>query len=227
MQQFVFEPLRMTRTTVPPQKAVDENAAAPHALDICGHPALVSLDIERFADSVAPAGAAWSTVRDIARYLSLELTREAAADVRRQPQTKIDGKSSYGLGLLITKEYGLNVIGHPGHTLGFSSDMFFLPDQGIGAVVLTNMKGANAFLAAVRQRILELVFGAPPTSEQMVSSAVKSMHVAIDSMRNRVDTNPPDAMSWLERWLGQYDCNELGEARIIQRLNGYRIEFES
>lgn len=226
MRELVFEPLGMTRTTVARCDGSYDDEAVPHALDINGDIAAVDPAMERFGDAIAPAGFAWSTACDVARYVALELAGGAAPDARRQPQIKIGEKSSYGLGLILTEEQGLAVVSHGGNTLGFTSDMFFLPDKGIGAVVLTNVAGANAFTAAVRQRIFELVFDAPPTSQHMVSSAAKSVRHAVESRRKRVETGA-DATGWLERWTGAYHCKELGAARISRHGGGYRADFES
>ncbi len=73
---------------------------------------------------------------------------------------KINEKLGYGLGLSHSQEQGLEVLSHGGNTLGFTSDTFFLPAQNLGVVLLTNLRMANAFLAALRQRILEIVFDA-------------------------------------------------------------------
>ena len=231
MRELVFEPLGMTRSTTT-AAAAHARDAAPHALDFAGNVAVLDPRIERFVDGVAPAGAAWSTAGDMARYLIHELGRDAS-DARRRPQTRIDGTSSYGLGLFLTREHGISVIEHGGNTLGFTSDMFFLPVNGFGVVVLTNMGGthggiygANAFRIAVRQRIFELVLGAPAVSEQTLASATRSMHFALESRHQRVKTDA-DAVSRLEKWVGDYRCKELGPARIRRSGSGYRADFES
>ena len=226
MRELVFEPLGMTRTSVPPRAARDEDQAVPHSLDLDGKVVRIDPELEKFADAVAPSGAAWSTAPDIARYVALELAGGAAPDSRRQPQIKIGEKSSYGLGLILTEEQGLAVIGHGGNTLGFTADMFFLPDKGLGAVVLTNMAAANAFTGTVRQRIFELVFAAPSTSAQMVSSTATSIGHAVESRRKRVETDA-NATAWLQQWIGDYRCNELGGARISRTGTGYRAGFDS
>lgn len=232
MRAVVFEPLGMTRSTVAPRDDACDGEAAPHALDITGNVVAIDPAFEHFTDAVAPAGAARSTASDLARYLILELGGGAPA-VRREPQIEIDGTSSYGLGLFLTRDRGIAVIEHGGNTIGFTSDMFFLPDKGLGAVVLTNiggvhggMYGANAFRAAVRQRIFELAFAAPATSEQTIASATRSMNLAIESNRDRIDTNA-SSTGWLEEWVGEYRCKELGPARVSRSAGGYRVDFGS
>jgi CubicO group peptidase (beta-lactamase class C family) len=226
MREFVFAPLDVRRTTVPPANGAFEDEAAPHGRTIGGHAVAIDGELERFADAVAPAGAAWSTVTDVARYLQLELAGDAALAARREPQSKIDGKSAYGLGLFLTTEQGIALIGHGGNTIGFSSDMFFLPDKGVGVVVLSNVAAANAFLAAVKQRIFELLFGAQETAEQMVASTAKTIAQFAATRTERIRTDP-EGIAMLKDWVGDYRCKELGPARVAATADGYRVDFES
>ena len=53
------------------------------------------------------------------------------------------------------------MIQHNGEPIGFTSDLAFLPDAGIGIVVISNSSAGRVFNSAVRMRFLELVFGLP------------------------------------------------------------------
>ncbi|QBB69317.1 class A beta-lactamase-related serine hydrolase [Pseudolysobacter antarcticus] len=235
MQQWVFDPLQMSNTTLHKTQGCT-NCAAPHAIDFDGHSALIDPNMEKFADAVAPAGAIWSTALDMARYLRLELnggfapngTVLLATDALQQRWRggiKIDGNTSYGLGLICADEQGLEVIGHGGGTSGFSSDMYFLPAKQIGVVVLSNLRGAHVFLAALRQKIIEILFDAKPTSAQMIAAAMKAMQDATTSVRSRV-TIDYDSLRWLNNLLGRYHCAELGNVEISQREAGYWAAFD-
>ncbi len=235
MRSTVFGPLAMTKTTLSPVRDADE--AAPHAAGFDGHVVALDPAIEEAIDSVAPAGSARSTATDLARYVMLELgggtmpdgtevVPRAALLRRRERRTKIDGKSAYGLGLFITEELGVEVFSHGGNTMGFSSDLYFVPSKGFGAVVLTNVQGANAFLAAVRQRVFELVLGAPEKSEQMIAGIVKSTKSAVAARGARIARGEA-ATAWIAEWIGSYACKQLGGARIERNGDGYRVEFDS
>jgi hypothetical protein len=186
---------------------------------------------------VAPAGSVWSTVLDMLSYLRCELRNGINDDAeqvvsveslmaRRQPAIKIDGKSSYGLGLMLTERQGIEEVTHGGNTLGFTSDMLFLPNHGIGMVVLTNLRVANSFLVAVHQRLLELLFAAPSKADAMVAAASSSLQKSLEKTRERVKTTLTE-IAWIEKYIGVYRSEELGSARIFKREEGYRIEFES
>jgi CubicO group peptidase (beta-lactamase class C family) len=208
----------------------------PHAMDFAGRATQIPLSLEGSVESVAPAGGAWSTVLDLARYLMLELGNgrmpdgervigEATLLERRKKGIKIDEKSSYGLGLFVSEEAGLQVIHHGGNTLGFSADLFFVPERELGVVVLTNASGAVAFLKAVRQKVFELVLGAEAKAENTVEMAAKMNAQAIAVLQRQVTTDPA-AMEWVGELAGRYTCAELGNARLEKREDGYRMEFD-
>jgi CubicO group peptidase (beta-lactamase class C family) len=234
MGELVFDPLGMSRTTF------DEpgcEAASPHSTDFDGKGVLLDPVMERFANSIAPSGAAWSTVIDMAQYLLIELDGgklpagheflpEEAIQARWSGGIKINDKMSYGLGLLRNDEEGLDVLSHGGNTLGFSADLYFLPKEGIGAVVLTNLRAANLFLAAAHRKVFELLFDAPPKAEKMIAAAAQDERDAVTARLARVKTDSA-SLARLEKLVGEYDSRELGPL-VVQRQNGdYRGQFES
>jgi hypothetical protein len=89
-----------------------------------------------------------------------------------QPQIKVSAQESYGLGWLIDDYKGQTVINHGGNTLGFTSDLAFLPQASLGIVVLANAQGSNLFNEAVRYRLLELVFKQPFEVDAQVTAAL-------------------------------------------------------
>lgn len=126
----------------------------------------------------------------------------------------------------MTEQQGLPQVTHGGNTLGFSADMAFFPEHGIGMVVLCNLRAANLFLAAIGQRLIEILFGAEPKAEALVTSAKNALHDALASIRQRVKTDP-EATSWIQDYVGDYVSEELGPASISNQGDGYRIAFES
>ena len=80
MQELVFGPLGMTRTTFRRKVAARGDHARPHGRTIEAKYSVVPLDYEDAVTTVAPAGGAWSTVRDLARYVQLELAEGKLPD---------------------------------------------------------------------------------------------------------------------------------------------------
>ncbi|GGH00711.1 serine hydrolase [Silvibacterium dinghuense] len=241
--ELVFAPLNMERSLLLHKPAAGD--ATPHGYHLSGEVVPIDPVIEEFPDSSAPAGAAWSTVLDIAKYLRFELSGGFAPNgdrllspenlaARRAPAIRIGDRHGYGLGLFLQQQYGLQLIGHDGNTMGFSSGMFFLPGlgkdpeagHGIGVAVLTNARAVNDFLGALQQRLLELFFGAPRKADAMVEAACKARAEATALRLERVQTSP-EATAWIASLLGDYRSDELGVARIVQEEDGFVMQCES
>lgn len=101
-----------------------------------------------FLDGIAPAGAIVSNVEDMAQWLRLmlgggvldgrRLVSEAGMKEILADAVRTQG-GHYGLGLFNEDWHGHRLYSHPGGVLGFGSRCEFLPDQGLGWVVLTNV----------------------------------------------------------------------------------------
>jgi len=113
--------------------------------------------------------------------------------------------------------------------MGFSSDLFFLPERGIGMVILTNKHSANAFLAAVRQKFLELSFSAPLRSEEMIDFAILQQEDSLKKNHASISLDPTST-AWIEKLVGEYSNNKLGSAKIYHAENelekGYEMTFQ-
>ena len=150
MQSEVFEPLEMSDTTFDYDRALmAPNHAYPHSVDIEGNPAVALMDVNFAVIPVRPAGAGWSSVNDMLKYVAMELAVGKLPDgkqyisekpllERRLPKVPVSEDIYYGMGLILDEYYGVPVVHHGGDMIGFHSDMMWLPDHGVGAVVLTN-----------------------------------------------------------------------------------------
>jgi CubicO group peptidase (beta-lactamase class C family) len=235
MRELVFEPLGMRRTSF--DQADGGPTASPHATGFEGNTVPIDPAIEGCVRAVAPAGAVWSTAVDMAQYLLLELNRgklpsgeqllpEEALLERRKRGIKITDKVSYGLGLFVGEEDGLNVMHHGGNTTGFSADMYFLPQEDVGAVLLTNRYMANLFLAAARRKVFELLFDAPPRAEKMLAAALQAEKEAATGRLAQVKVDAK-SVKWLEGIVGEYrSSSELGSLSVRWEDGQYRAQFE-
>src|SRR5690606_7869169 len=100
---------------------------------------------------IGPAGGAWSTVLDMAKYMIMQLNAGETPDGTRivseenlrhtwQPQVPISAVDDYGLGWIVSDYRGLEMLSHAGNMLGFTSEFTFLPERDLGVVVLTNQR---------------------------------------------------------------------------------------
>src|SRR6266545_6044653 len=169
MQRRVFDPIGMASTTFSFDAVqANPNHATPHGqmADLQFVP--ISLQLEQPLQPIAPAGGSWSNVQDLARYLMTQLNQGVAPDGRRvvsadnlkvtwQPQVQIAPNASYALGWAVTAYKGARLLQHGGGTNGFTSNLAYLPDAGLGIAVLTNAQ-SNSVPTAAFVRVLELVY---------------------------------------------------------------------
>ena len=183
MQTMVFDPLGMKDTTHDFAKAQQGNFATAHAPGINGKPALAEARTNLSVLPVRPAGGAWSSVNDVMKYVVMELGEGKLPDgtryiskeallARRAPQVTVGTDITYGMGLMVNMQYGTPVVHHGGDMIGFHSDMMWLPEYGVGAVVLTNGDPGWLIRTIFRRKLLEVLFdGNPEADGQMAASA--------------------------------------------------------
>jgi CubicO group peptidase (beta-lactamase class C family) len=203
MRTRVFEPLGMKDTTFDYALAQTGNFAAPHAPDVDGRTAVALNDVNYSIIPVRPAGAAWSSVRDVLRYVQMELaegllpdgTRYIAKDTllaRRAPQVPTGKETTYGMGLSVDTRYGVKVVYHGGDMIGFHSDMMWLPEHGVGAVVLTNGDPGWLIRTQFKRRLLEVLFDGKAQAAPAIDAAAKSWYAGLAADR-KLMTVPADA----------------------------------
>lgn len=222
MAEKIFNKLGMKRTTYDTAAARRDEFASPHASTHALVPSLMQLDDDAWVDVWAPTGGAWSSAREYAQYLLLELAdgkstsgeqvvSAANLRARRVPQVRRSDSSSYGLGLVI-EERGVPIFTHNGGLGGYSSTMFFLPEHGVGAVVLTNLGDAAGWFVPFRRKLLELVFDGRPEADEDLAFAVQERRDAAAKEAASVEVKPDAA--WLQRFAGRYTSAGLGEVTI-------------
>jgi len=228
MQTQVFDPLGMKATTFDYAKAQAGDHAAPHAPTIDGKPALAVMEANYSIIPLRPAGAAWSNVNDMLRYVSMELANGKLPDgkayipkepllERRAPQVAIGKDETYGMGLMVDTEYDIPVVHHGGDMIGYHSDMIWLPDSNVGAVILTNADPGWILRSQFRRRLLEVLFDGKPEAAAQVAAAGKSFYSQIAAERKLLTVPADPAES--AKLAPLYANAALGEI-AVSRANG-------
>jgi CubicO group peptidase (beta-lactamase class C family) len=222
MQTRVFGPLGMTDTTFDYAAAMKRDHATGYGPDPDGKLDVV-VDVNRAAIAVRPAGEAWSSVHDVAKYVAMELARgklpggktlvsEPTLLERRKAQLRIGEFTTYGMGLRVETEFGIPVVHHGGALSGYYSDMFWLPDQGVGGVILTNAWPGWLFNRPFLRRTLEVLFDGRPEADEDLASAIETYQADMSKERARLTIPPdPDAAAKLAR---HYVSPTLGDLAV-------------
>jgi CubicO group peptidase (beta-lactamase class C family) len=234
MQTRVFGPLGMTATTFDFARALaSPNHSAAHAPDVDGKPSVAVMEINHAVIPVRPAGGAWSSVRDMMKYVQMELdegrlpdgARYVAKDTllaRRAPQVSIGQDTTYGMGLMVDTKYGIPVVHHGGDLIGHHSDMIWVPGQNVGAVILTNGDPGWALRGAFRRKLLEVLFDGRPEADADVAAQGKSYYEQLAAERKLIAV-PADPAE-VAKLAARYANDVLGEI-AVQREGG-RTTFD-
>ncbi len=225
MAARVFGALGMDATTFDFKQALAQNHAAPHAWDADGKTTEAEMALNYAVVPLRPAGGAWSNVRDMLRYLRMELGQgtldgkrvASAANVvsRRDELTRIGNDVTYGMGLMVDREWGIPVVHHGGSLIGYKSDMVYLPEHDVAAVLLMNGDEGGSMLGPFRRRLLEVLFDGKLEADENVATAAKNLKAAVLEERKRIAI-PAEAPA-AERLATRYSNAALGELAVLRK----------
>ncbi len=226
MQALVFDPLGMKNTTFDYAKAQTGNFSAPHGYDIKHEVQVMGMGLNDTIVASRPAGAAWSTVNDLLKYVQMEIDQgtlpdgtryigEAALLQRREPQIATGVDRNYAMALEVNKSDGVTVIDHGGDMGGFHSNMMWWPAQKVGAVILTNADEGVYLRGPFKRRLMELMFDGEPQAEAAAAATVKSNREGFDAFVKLMQW-PADAKG-LDALAPRYRNDALGELNVTRK----------
>ena len=228
MQSLVFNPLGMNHTTFDYAKAQTGDYAAPHGYDIGHKVEVMGMGLNDTIRSSRPAGAAWSTVNDLLKYVQMEINGgvladgkpyigEAALMQRREPQVAVGVGKDYAMALMVDKSDGVTVVDHGGDMGGFHSNMMWWPDQKVGAVILTNADEGVNLRGPFRRRLMELMFDGESQAVAAATAGAKANKEGFAAMVKLLQI-PADAKA-LAGLAPKYHNAALGDL-VVTRKNG-------
>ncbi len=234
MQERVFGPLGMANTHFSFERALAGNHASPHGMDVDGKTARTAHDLAYSIVPYRPAGGAWSTARDMAKYARLELARGVLPNGRRLVseanllERRKRGISSgedmwYGMGLEELGQYGVPVIQHGGAMPGYMTNWWVMPDARVAAVLLTNADNGNALLRPFMRRLLEVLYDGKPEAAGNVAASAAAIKANVAKEREKLAV-PPDPQV-VAALASAYDSPELGKIRVGRANGRVRLDF--
>jgi CubicO group peptidase (beta-lactamase class C family) len=180
LEQRLFLPLGMTRTT---SRAARVDAMPNVAVAHTRPEGELVVMARRNYDNIGGAGAVWSSARDMAQWLRLQLGKGSLDGAvllepgtlreMHTPQVVLRGDSvaermfpgtlfrGYGLGWNVQDYHGRRLVQHTGSINYTRTQVGLLPDQGIGVVVMSNLS-TSTLPTALMYRVLDALLGLPP-----------------------------------------------------------------
>lgn len=164
VKRSVLEPLGMTNSAFTPD---------PDVIDDLADAYMWGFDRDLFAAptfelGMSPAGSMYSTVLDLSRFMSAMFRRgegengrilsEESLEAMWEPQFADPGATNgYGLGFGVGERDGERWLGHGGAIYGFSTQLAFLPDAGLGVIVVSAVDGTGTVVDRVAEAALDLM----------------------------------------------------------------------
>jgi CubicO group peptidase (beta-lactamase class C family) len=227
VSDLVLRPLEMKDTSAYISRADRARLALPHAAAGAGYRQLRSK-----ADSTMhAAGGHVTTARDLTRWIEAHLNRgrvdgrqvfpaAVVAETHRQhaAQDRMFNafhRHGWGLGWDLGTYDGDTLVHRFGGFPGFRSHVSFMPDRGVGVIVLTNAGGAGSTLAdAVATSVYDILL-AKPELQRRLDSAVAETRASADRLREQQTRDLAERSARrqaLPRLLGTYAGSYYNEA---------------
>lgn len=192
-------------------------------------------------DNLGPATSMVSNVRDLTKWLLLQLDsgRYQGKQVLPWPVLQktrdlniLTGsrKSTvypthfrgYGLGVYSTDYAGKQVYWHTGGAFGHVTNVCFVPEENLGITILTNNDNQN-FFEALRYQLLDAYLGVPYTDRSkfqwgFFEQNKKQKDAELAALKNRVDRKNQPSIS-LEDFTGDYYNTVYGRVTITKAGN--------
>jgi CubicO group peptidase (beta-lactamase class C family) len=189
--------------------------------------------------NIAPAGAINSNVIDMAEWIMVFLRGGVASNGKRivsqdsvksmlkdradaDPTKKLDTKLCYGLGWYMCtvkdKDQNKELFFHQGDADGHTAYASFMPDPGLGVVVLTNQQCTPELVHkwpdAVAEKIYGLLLGHPVDLPD-----VRALRAMPPREPSREDVVKP------EDYTGMYSNDGYGDVTVVRRGAGLNISY--
>ena len=161
----IFAPLEMTHSAFEPTPAIREHLSIGYEVARDGK--IDSVTPQREHDGrgyKVPNGAMYTTVGDLARFLSLELgevpanvlKKETLEDNYKRVNSSNEGLTSgYGIGFQLTRRGERVFVGHGGSVAGYRAEAYVDRASKVGVIVLRNVGGGKFSLADLCFKSLE------------------------------------------------------------------------
>lgn len=163
LKRAVLQPMALTRSSFEPEPNLMRDLAKAYMWTYDGR----IFQAPEFQLGMAPAGSLYTTVNDLARFLSAlfagggKVLKTATLEQMWVPQFAKQGAGEgFGLGFVVSQFEGHRRIGHGGAIYGFATDLSALPDEKFGVAAITTMDSANAVVAHIGREALKLMLAA-------------------------------------------------------------------
>ncbi len=190
-------------------------------------------------DNLGPAGSVVSSVNDMSKWITMQLTNgkysgkqivpDKVIKKTRQSNTVVSDEQTYGLGWFLEDEGGDKVVEHDGGANGFLSKTVLIPGKNMGFVILTNSDAQYLFEALGKLLIREITkqtyYDYSPLYFNGYSMNAKADNENIELSQKKAANykSKPEDFKKLE---GTYSNKVYGKMTIVSRDKFAEASFE-
>lgn len=168
LKRTVLDPMGLQSSAFEPERALVGRMAHGVMWTLHGR----TFPAPDFQLGMAPAGSMYSTMPDLARFMSVlfsggrsatgtVVVQPATLDSMWRPQFAADGATTgAGLGFAVGTLDGHRVVSHGGAIYGFATQLTALPDEKLGVAVSAARDGMNALTERIAREALRLMLAA-------------------------------------------------------------------
>jgi CubicO group peptidase (beta-lactamase class C family)/D-alanyl-D-alanine dipeptidase len=164
LQKAVLTPLGLRHSSFEPMPEITKHLAKAYMWSYDGR----HFTAPTFQLGMAPAGSMYSTVTDLARFMSVlfnggkgtngQVLKPETLEKMWTPQfAPPEQKSGFGIGFAISELQGYRRIGHGGAIYGFATELEALPEAKLGVIAVTNIDCANSVVETIAEHALKLM----------------------------------------------------------------------
>ncbi len=124
---------------------------------------------------------------------------------------------------MVDTVYGTPVVHHGGDMIGFHSDMMWLPEHGVGAVILTNGDPGWIIRTVFRRKLLEVLFDGKQEADGQITAQAKAYFDEMAAERKLLAIPADAAASGL--LAARYSNAALGEIAVGRKGNAVIFDF--
>jgi len=195
--------------------------------------------------NIGPAGSINSSVRDMSKWVQLQLSKGkfedkqivSASDIDFMHQAHMTMPSrgskdifgnAYGLGWMTYAYKGKRVVEHGGNIDGFSAAVYLLPDHDLGIVMLTNENG-TPFNTVLCRTIMDMFLGLEETNwDQKIYGEDKEKDEE-EEEEDETEKEEPVANTRpsheQDAFVGTYSHPGYGAVEVYETENGLKLKY--
>ncbi len=237
LEERVFAPIGMDSAIVTDDHSLlGDNYALPYEIPLDGEGFVNSVMVDPPIGIGAPAGAVWTSLDDMARYLITQMNGGVTPDGERivdeavlaetwQPGVDLPmpipgfSDSHYAMGWVTLDYNGIPMRWHDGGWQGWTTQIVIFPEANVGLVQFANSSLGGDFNNALTYGFAEMLYGLPAQAVDYLHANFDEMIGQYESIREQMLGTPFDAEA-AAAFVGDYENGwsvDVGEDALIVR----------